>query len=268
MTTDAEFHSLRMDTSRANFAGCAILAVIGAVLIALVFTNGLSNYLQPVFKPWIALTGASLMALGLWTSLCLSSHAAHQIHEAHAESAGHEHRLHRTVYLLLVPLLLVLVALPAPLGSSLVNSAAVGGGQGTAPTAPSQSAVQRVQRNSDGTLAYPVLNDGVNELDLEELNSRYSFGSKSQLAGKQVKLVGFVAPDPNNSAVWRVSRFKIYCCAADAVPYVATVLGAAMPPADSWVEVTGTVEVSQSDGIVALSGVQVNPVKQPDSPYL
>jgi uncharacterized repeat protein (TIGR03943 family) len=61
------------------------------------------------------------------------------------------------------------------------------------------------------------------------------------LAGVRVRLTGFVAPAEAGDHGWRLTRFVIFCCAADAEALQAVVHGDAAPRArDQWLEVEGT----------------------------
>jgi uncharacterized membrane protein YcgQ (UPF0703/DUF1980 family) len=60
------------------------------------------------------------------------------------------------------------------------------------------------------------------------------------LAGVRVRLVGFVAPGDGGGG-YRLTRFVIFCCAADAEALQAVVRGDPIPRArDQWLEVDGT----------------------------
>jgi uncharacterized membrane protein YcgQ (UPF0703/DUF1980 family) len=61
------------------------------------------------------------------------------------------------------------------------------------------------------------------------------------LAGVRVRLVGFVAPSEGKEGGYRLTRFVIFCCAADAEALQAVVGGDPTPRArDQWLEVEGT----------------------------
>jgi uncharacterized membrane protein YcgQ (UPF0703/DUF1980 family) len=61
------------------------------------------------------------------------------------------------------------------------------------------------------------------------------------LAGVRVRLVGFVAPSQGQEGGYRLTRFVIFCCAADAEALQAVVRGDPTPRArDQWLEVEGT----------------------------
>jgi uncharacterized protein DUF1980 len=74
-----------------------------------------------------------------------------------------------------------------------------------------------------------------------------------------------------NGPMLEVTRFKIYCCAADAVPYTAHVQDANGEASDleinDWVYVRGTVQTG-AGGELVVTGDRIEPVAAPLDPYL
>jgi uncharacterized repeat protein (TIGR03943 family) len=134
---------------------------------------------------------------------------------------GHRHKA-RVGWLLLVPVLVVLVVQPAALGSYAVSSRSVvpGGGGGFQP------------------LAAPVR--GAVPMPMAEFVTRAVRDPGQSLAGVRVRLVGFVAPG-DGAGGYRLTRFVVFCCAADAEALQTVVRGDPTPRArDQWLEVEGT----------------------------
>lgn len=241
---------------RGTIDAATVLAVLGLVLLVFSLTGTLNNYVKPFFRPIMAVTALAFLALAGWSVAAAE--------RGQAGTAGHAHNpLRPTSWLLLVPVLLAAVCVPEPLGSQMVESQSV-----ASMAANQQRAVQRVGRNADGTIAYPELTEPVNEITLEDLSNRYTFGSKEQLLGKKVKVLGFAVSD---DAGWMIARFKIYCCAADALPFRAQLATAgaagAEPSADAWYEVVGTVTEDGGD-LPGIAVEELNPIEQPKTPYL
>ena len=102
------------------------------------------------------------------------------------------------------------------------------------------------------------------------------YGSRSQeyanAAGMsditKVDLLGFVTtPADAPDGTFEITRFYVSCCAADAVPYSATVVAPGPePPKDSWVDVSGT--LSRRDGAYVVVADQVTRRPEPEDPYL
>lgn len=84
--------------------------------------------------------------------------------------------------------------------------------------------------------------------------------SRGVEAGEPVVLVGFVSRRRDDG--FDVTRFRIMCCAADAVPFSARVLGAPVPERDQWVRVRGRLTPG-----LAVRATGVQEVARPSDPY-
>jgi uncharacterized repeat protein (TIGR03943 family) len=84
--------------------------------------------------------------------------------------------------------------------------------------------------------------------------------------GASVRLTGFVAGVERGG--FRLARYQIACCAADAAPVVIRVVGVhgGVPPLDGWVTITGRFEPGGGD-IPLLAATDVTPIAPPDEPY-
>jgi uncharacterized repeat protein (TIGR03943 family) len=196
-----------------------LLVVLGATAVWLWWSGEALNYVRPGLAPWLLASGVVVGLLGLLPPFGLLGGQA-----AHADGHdGHRHRA-RVGWLLLVPVLVVMVVQPAALGSYAVasRSAVPGGGDG-----------------GFGPLAAPVR--GAVPMSMAEFVTRAVRDPDRSLAGVRVRLVGFVAPSEGKEGGYRLTRFVIFCCAADAEALQAVVGGDATPRArDQWLEVEGT----------------------------
>jgi uncharacterized repeat protein (TIGR03943 family) len=94
------------------------------------------------------------------------------------------------------------------------------------------------------------------------------------LDGVRVRLVGFVAPERGGEG-YRLTRFVIFCCAADAEALQVAVHGdGTRRTADQWLEVEGrwqprpvAAEDDPSPAPPVLAVDTVRPVAQPRRPY-
>ncbi|WKD60983.1 hypothetical protein CCICO_04735 [Corynebacterium ciconiae DSM 44920] len=246
--------------TRSTVLAATIVLLLGIVAMALVITGQLNNYVQPFFRPFMAITAAALIGLGLWTLVRLSRDIA---------GAAGEHPVRSSSWLLLVPVLLAVLCAPDPLGASMLGSTAVGGASASMSDAHTQRAQQivRVERNPDGTIAFPELaRDEINEITLEDLANRFYFGDRDQLDGVRIRLEGFASRDPQGK--WAVGRFKIYCCAADAIPYQAGVDGLNDPSPDQWYRLTATIDTAANSQLPMLRVAEATAIDQPERPYL
>lgn len=112
------------------------------------------------------------------------------------------------------------------------------------------------------------------ELSLEEVE--YASESADYAAavgieeGVSVRLIGFVT-HPKNAAegTFALTRFAIFCCAADAIPYSARVIpppGAQEYPDDTWLEIKGKLAKDADGFFVTASSLET--IKEPSDPYL
>jgi uncharacterized membrane protein YcgQ (UPF0703/DUF1980 family) len=112
-------------------------------------------------------------------------------------------------------------------------------------------------------------------MSMAEFVTRAVRDPDQSLAGVRIRLVGFVAPSEGHEGGYRLTRFVIFCCAADAEALQAVVRGDATPRArDQWLEVEGTwqprppaAEDDPSPPPPALHADQVRPVAPVHPPY-
>jgi uncharacterized repeat protein (TIGR03943 family) len=197
-----------------------MLVVLGATVVWLWLSGDALNYVRPGLVPFLLAGGVVVLLLGLVPPLGLLGERT----AGHADSHG-GHHLHkaRVGWLLLVPVLVVLLVQPAALGSYAVSSrsAVPGGGDGEFPP-----------------LAAPVR--GAVPMSMAEFVTRAVRDPGQSLAGVRVRLVGFVAPTDGVGG-YRLTRFVVFCCAADAEALQAVVRGDPTQRArDQWLEVEGT----------------------------
>jgi uncharacterized repeat protein (TIGR03943 family) len=203
-----------------------LLLALGATAMWLWHSGQALNYVRPGLVPLVGAAGLVLLALGLLPPLGLLgvSRAGHP-----RDSSGDQDQHHhggRVGWLLLMPVLVVMLIQPAALGSYAVSSRTVvpgGGGNGFPPLdAPVRGAVP---------------------MPMAEFVTRAVRDPGQSLAGVRVRLTGFVAPaeDGDKDGSYRLTRFVIFCCAADAEALQAVIRGDATPRArDQWLEVEGT----------------------------
>jgi uncharacterized repeat protein (TIGR03943 family) len=199
-----------------------LLLALGATAVWLWRSGDALNYVRPGLVPLVLAAGVVLLALGLLPPMgLLGTGLASSADGPGGDPGGHQHRA-RVGWLLLVPVLVVLLVQPAALGSYAVSSRTVvpGGASGF----PS--------------LAAPVR--GAVPMTMAEFVTRAVRDPAQSLAGVRVRLTGFVAPAKDGDG-YRLTRFVIFCCAADAEALQVAVRGDPAPRArDQWLEVEGT----------------------------
>jgi uncharacterized repeat protein (TIGR03943 family) len=229
-----------------------LLVVLGATAVWLWWSGDALNYVRPGLAPYLLVSGVVVLLLGLLPPLGLLGDQA----AGHAGGHdGHRHRA-RVGWLLLVPVLVVMLVQPTALGSYAVSSRSTvpGGDGGFEP------------------LAAPVR--GAVPMSMAEFVTRAVRDPGQSLAGVRVRLVGFVAPG-GGAGNYQLTRFVIFCCAADAEALQAEVRGDPTPRArDQWLEVEGTwmarptaAEDDPSPPPPALHADVVRPVTPARPPY-
>ncbi|GAA3443308.1 TIGR03943 family protein [Planomonospora venezuelensis] len=218
-----------------------ILALLGgAVLRISAFSTTYLNYVKPGFRPFLIGAGVVLVLLGLaglLQSLRPEKEAAGRGGDGHADghdgghghagghSGGHGHAHGagpRIAWLMCLPVFAIFLIAPPALGSFAA--------------ARDDTPPPRSQALSAFT---PLAGDGPVDMKIGEFIGRAWDDEKKSLTGRPVRLTGFVVPSKKKGQ-WYVTRMQLACCAADAFPLKVAVKGVAAPPADTWVEVTGT----------------------------
>jgi uncharacterized repeat protein (TIGR03943 family) len=195
-----------------------LLVVLGATVLWLWRSGDALNYVRPGLTSWLLAGGVVVLLLGLLPPLGLLGHHA-------ASAAGHDghHHRGRVGWLLLVPVLVVLLVQPAALGSYAASSRSVVPGGGDSGFPP---------------LAAPVR--GAVPMSMAEFVTRAVRDPAQSLAGIRVRLVGFASPTQAGGG-YQLTRFVIFCCAADAEALQVAIHGDPTPQArDQWLEVEGT----------------------------
>lgn len=223
----------------------AVLSVWAAFFVWLLASGEVYRYIGPRTY-WVVIFGAvclSLAAVG-YVILAMSTPADRT---TTPQVVG--------VAILLAPILLV-VLIPKPSLGSLAASRKLTGGS-TAALALKPSTLQPGEELSFQDLSYAAS------------SPEYAAGLGLS-EGYEVDLVGFIsgaetgAPD----AV-ALTRFSIFCCAADAVPYTIPVNLPPDAPAvsrDTWIKVEGA--VFQHEDTWVVEAQRVEKVGTPENPYI
>ncbi|MFI9549162.1 TIGR03943 family putative permease subunit [Streptomyces sp. NPDC052016] len=275
--------------------GPAVLLLLtgGAVLRITLFSELYLRYVQAGLRPYLVVSGAALVLLGLLTAALRSrtpdaredGHAADGDREPHGRAgdgdrepheqtgadgdrepheqtgADGDREPHGHAHHPAGSRLAWLLALPA-LALLLFPPPALG----------SYSADREAaQRAAQGVGTFPALpaEDPV-ELTLAEFSSRAVYDSGRSLKGRTVRMTGFVTH--GDDGTWYLTRLAVTCCAADATTSKVQVRGADALPADTWITVTGAWHPKGTLGSEeawppVLDAAKVTRVKQPADPY-
>ncbi|MBV7293647.1 TIGR03943 family putative permease subunit [Corynebacterium sp. TAE3-ERU16] len=267
-------HDERIDGGPVTGPGFAaqIIAVLwlltGALVLALLVSGRISTYIRTFWQPLTLTVGLLITALAisvLWLGARRENHGG-----------GGRAAVSPIAWLVFVPFLLVVIGAPSPLGAAMLDNTA----SGTERDAALAGNGGRVDVARGGVTFEPLSDSGVNELNLDDLHNRYSYGELADLGGKRIKVLGFIShggaasfDDSGREASTdgqkvMVNRYKIFCCAADAVAYSATLAGGTDLPDDTWVEVVGTVDTDASTSHLVLDPESITETKEPRIPYL
>ncbi|MEU6029243.1 TIGR03943 family protein [Streptomyces tauricus] len=236
-----------------------LLILCGSALLRIaLFSELYLRYVKEGRRPYLVVSGAALIALGL-LGLFTRDHGREWDEEegegeedSHVEGEGHDHtRNPRIAWLLTAPALALLLFPPPALGSY---------------SAEREEA--RVAAQGAGTFPELPAGDPL-DLTLGVFASRAEWDTGASLKGRTVRLTGFVTRD--DGGAWSVARLRVTCCAADAQALKVEVRGADAPAADTWVKVTGTWHPTGRPGTDAarpvLDAVSVKRTTAPSDPY-
>jgi uncharacterized repeat protein (TIGR03943 family) len=227
-----------------------MLLVVGATALWLGLSDASLAYVRAALRPPLAASGLVLLALAVG-----ALRAGPQARPAAPAGHGHGGRL-GAGWLLILPVLVLLLVAPPALGSYAASRQAprAGGPVGTFPP-----------------LAGPV--DGAVPMTVSEFVGRALYDQRRSLEGARVRVLGFATPGDEGG--YRLARFNVFCCAADAEAYEIVVRGDPSPrQPDQWLLVEGhwlpeppLTRIAPSSRRPVLVAESVTPVRPPTDPY-
>ncbi|MGH2808699.1 MAG: TIGR03943 family putative permease subunit [Actinomycetota bacterium] len=229
---------MRIDIGRA--LRVLVLAVWAAFFVWLLISGEVNRYIGPRTQ-WVVVFGA--VALTVAT-------VAHLLRPVRRPRTTTRDAL--GLLAMLVPLIAVL-AVPTPSLGSLAASRKITGTFTSGVLQPRASDVEDISFT-----------------EIEYASDSAAFAQNLGIAdGLPIELTGFV----NNNVEltdgdFRLTRFSIYCCAADVVPHSVTIEGEAGQSFedDQWLTVTGT--LAERDGEFVVVPEEIEEVDEPKNPYL
>lgn len=228
-------------------AGGTISVLVGTVLLRLTATGDYRRYVRPTMGPWLAVAGVVVIVLGAVTVV----RALRGRVDDDTDDGDHDHDHNPSVaWLLLAPIATLLLVAPPALGSYGVDrGASIDVRSGVSPFDPLTPGAEPIG------------------MTLLEYNQRAFDRDGESFAGATVQLTGFVV-DTGREQDFRLARYQIACCAADAAPVVVQVVGAATEPArDQWVTVTGTFRRGGGEELPELLATNIVEIAEPTDPY-
>ncbi|POX58486.1 TIGR03943 family protein [Streptomyces sp. Ru62] len=225
-----------------------LLALTGTGLLhTALLTDTYLRYVKAGLRPALIVCGAVLLLLGLAAAVTRDRR-----HTAGDTGHGHDHTgTPRVAWLLFLPALSLLFHPPPALGAYTAARA------DTKPVA-----VQKGFGPLPATSPLP--------LTLTDFTKRVQQDRGRAIEHRTVRLTGFVTPAGEGRG-WYLTRIVFSCCAADSQTVKVRVYGGEAPPADTWLEVTGTWHPRGTLGTgtaeAALDARDVRPVAQPVNAY-
>ncbi|MFI9806023.1 TIGR03943 family putative permease subunit [Streptomyces sp. NPDC052301] len=195
-----------------------VLCGLGLLRISL-FTDLCLRYVKESMRPMLIASGVVLVLLGAAGALLDRRAGAGRGPDGDGSDHGHDHSgLPRVAWLLLLPALSLLFYAPPALGAY---------------TASRQPAKPVAERSDFG----PLPATSPLPMTLSDFTSRVQQDRARAINGRTVLMTGIVTPREGG---WDLTRIIINCCAADAQSVKVRIYGGTVPPADTWVTVTGT----------------------------
>jgi uncharacterized repeat protein (TIGR03943 family) len=226
-------------------AGGTISLLVGAVLLRLTLSGTYARYVRVGMEPFLLIAGVAVIALGLVTLVnALRGLRAVDAHDHHHGEEGVG-----VGWLLLAPIAALLLVAPPTLGSYGVGRAA------TVDVRAGKSVFHPLPRGNAPA-----------QMSLLEFGQRAFDHRGASFRGASVQLTGFVAGAEPGS--FRLARYQIACCAADAIPVVVRIVGTVggNPARDEWVTVTGTFKGVDGE-VPELTATSVAEIAAPNDPY-
>ncbi len=232
-----------------------LLLLLGGALLKSAVSGSYLHYVKPSLLPWLIVAGAV-------TVLLAAAAIVRDVRTSHVEQEAPAHSEHgsRSPWMLLLPVFAIFLVAPPALGADSVGRA---GDQVAPPRQPEEPQFAALPPGA----APP--------LQISEFVTRAVWDASGSLNDRAVRLRGFVA-HPAGSDDAQLARMRITCCAADASPAKVNLAGpaagqASRLPADTWVEVTGTLEpgtaTEVNDFVPSLAVDDVRRIPPPANPY-
>lgn len=233
-----------------------VLLLVGISLVLIVASGAFTRYVKPGLLPWLVASAVLLIALALVAIIGDIRRGGARPGDATGDKS-HEHA-HRagTVWLLVIPILLLCFVTPPPLRPSAA--------------APSVTAVSNDVLNR----GFPPLPPGAApEVSLPEVLMREAQDTTGSLTNRSITVTGFVLNEVHGVDLGRI---VIICCAADAQlarihlrgPAAAAAAGL---PDNTWLRVQGQVipvaRQPHSAVIPTLQATTVTRIDAPANPY-
>ena len=203
-----------------------MLVALGLTALRLALGDAMLRFVQPRMRIPLIVAAALLLFLGGATIVRAWRPTVGR--DRDGAGSGPDHAAPGVGWLLIVPVAVLLLVSPAPLGAD----------------AAARSAVRTTKLPQAQNVTFdplPLAVNGAVPLSLTAYSERALYDSTESLAGTTVRLIGFVVNSKDKPGEVYLTRFRIACCAADAFPVEVVLRGnVGKRKQDTWLEVTGT----------------------------
>ncbi|MEU6283815.1 TIGR03943 family protein [Streptomyces sp. NPDC047028] len=239
----------------------AVLLVLSGVALLRIslFSDVCLRYVKEGMRPLLIASGVVLLLLGAASAVLdrrergRGESAEHDEPTRRGEGHGHDHSgVPRVAWLLLLPALSLLFYAPPALGAY---------------TASRQPPKAVVAEDDDFG---PLPRTSPLPMTLTHFTERVRQDWRQAIRGRDIEMTGFVTPAPAGGS-WDLTRIIINCCAADAQSVKVRIYSGQVPPANTWVTVTGNWHpggrLGTGSAPVALDAHTVTKVAKPVNAY-
>ncbi|MET9081102.1 TIGR03943 family protein [Streptomyces sp. NPDC004237] len=251
-----------------------LLVLCGLGLLhASLFTDLCLRYVKPGMRPLLVASGVVLLVLGIAEAATREGRKGQGRHGGQAHGgpahgsgphpeagqhhgpdahAGHDHSaVPRVAWLLLLPALSLLFYAPPALGAY------------TASRQPAKVVAE--QDDFD-----PLPKTSPLPITLTDFTTRVQQDRTLAIKGRTVRMSGLVTPVAGGGS-WDLTRIIISCCAADAQSVKVRIYSDSIPPANTWVAVTGNWhpggKLGTKSAPVALDAQTTKKIQRPSNGY-
>ena len=230
-----------MNVDLARALRTTVLAIWAGFFVWLLLSGEVNRYIGPRTQ-WVVYFGAAALIVAT---------IAHVMRLREPKTSGMGARDALGLLAMLVPLIAVL-AVPTPSLGSLAASRKI--------TGTFTSGVLQPRASDVGDISFT---------EIEYASDSAAFAQNVGISdGLPIELTGFVNhSDELEDGRFRLTRFSIYCCAADVVPHSVTIVDSsgASYEDDQWLTVSGS--LAEVEGEFVLVAESIEEVEEPKNPY-
>ena len=254
----ARSNSLKISPKAIAWVDIAAIAAWGILLLEYWFTQKLSLLIHPSYNPLSFISGILLLTIAAYRAWTVVNQAR----------SGQP-----------LPVVQHLSLLPNGVGSFLLLGVAISAIVITPQPFNSTTAIQRgvgeiITNTQVKPQSFRALTKPEDRTLVDWIRTLQVMPEPDTYIGQKVNVKGFVVyPDNFSLQYFRITRFIVTCCAADAYPISLPVRlregDRSLYKPDSWLDVEGTiiVETLANQRQIVIQANTLKPVPQPDRPY-